>query len=374
MSRVKKLIRKAGNAYFDFRSKNITEKVLVIESDDWGSIRTKNAQCREKLNQISPEIQKDCYTQLDNLADSDDLNALYEVLNSVKDGNGNPACITANVCTANPNFDQIREGGFETFYYEPFNESIKKIHGNQVWTLWNDGMAEGMLRPQLHGREHLHALQWMAELRAGNQDLLKAFELESFGIPYKPILKERRKNLQAALDIYGIVGEEAFQKNWVEESADLFENVFGFLSTTFIPPAYIWHARINRYFNDIGIEAIQGIKLQYQPQKDSYKKKVHYIGEKKNGLIYLVRNAFFEPASDPETDWVKITLSEIDRAFRKKQPAIIGSHRINFIGNLEESNRTQNLTMLKEILNKIVYKYPEMKFMSSDNLLKILKK
>lgn len=368
MSRVKKLIKKAGNAYFDFRSKNITEKVLVIESDDWGSIRTKNAQCRKQLNQISSDVQKDCYTQLDNLADSEDLSALYEVLNSVKDRDGNPACITANICTANPDFDRIREGGFEKFHYEPFTESIEKIHGKQVWPLWKQGMAKDMLKPQLHGREHLHALQWLAELRAGNQDLMKAFELESFGIPYSPLLKQRRKNLQAALDIYGMDGEEEFQKIWVEDSAELFKKIFGFHSTTFIPPAYIWHSRIDLPLKDTGVEAFQGIKLQYEPKSDNYEKKVHFIGQKKNGLTYLVRNAFFEPATFPKKDWVNIALSGIDRAFQKKQPAIIGSHRINFIGNLEESNRTQNLTMLKEILEKTKQEHPEVKFLDSSEL------
>jgi hypothetical protein len=208
MGRIKKLKIQAGNAYFDFRSQKTRDKILIIESDDWGSIRTKSLGYRDKLNQISSEIRNDCYTQLDNLADSDDLNALYEVLNSVKDRKGKPACITVNVCTANPDFDRIKKNDFEQFYYEPFTESIKKIHGSQVWSLWQEGIKKGLIKPQLHGREHLHSLQWMDELRAGNRELLKAFELESFGIPYRPLLTERRKNLQAALDYYGRDGEE----------------------------------------------------------------------------------------------------------------------------------------------------------------------
>lgn len=368
MSKATRLIERAGNIYFDLRSQKITEKLLVIESDDWGSIRTKNSMCRERLNRISADVQKDCYTQLDNLADSNDLNALYEVLNSVKDGNGNPACITANVCTANPDFDRIREDGFEQFYYEPFTKSIEKIHGKQVWPLWKQGMAEGMIMPQLHGREHLHALQWMAELRAGNQDLLKAFELESFGIPYKPLLKGRRKNLQAALDQYGMDREEEFQKLWILEGAELFKDIFGFRSGTFIPPAYTWHTRIHQYLKNAAIKALQGIKLQYQPKKAGYYRKFHYIGEKSDGLTHLVRNVFFEPASDPGKNWIDITLSKIDHAFKKNQPAIIGSHRINFIGNLDERNRSENLRMLKEILEKTIQVYPDVKFLDSSKL------
>ena len=127
------------------------------------------------------------------------------------------------------------------------------------------------------------------------------------------------------------------------------------------------------------VKTLQGIKLQYEPKNklsSDYNRKLHYTGEfdKKSGLTYTTRNAFFEPASAPEKDWINITLKGVDDAFKKNKPAIIGSHRINYIGSLNEQNRKNNLDMLKIILNKIVLKYPKVEFISSAEFADIIKK
>jgi hypothetical protein len=267
----------------------------------------------------------------------------------------------------------IRDEHFEQFYYEPFSKSIEEVHSLNVLKLWTDGIKNGLFQPQLHGREHLHALQWLAELRAGNQELLKAFDLKSFGIPYTPVLMKRRKNLQAALDVYGLPGEEEFKEQWVKDSAEIFKNTFGFHSRTFIAPAYIWRNNLQEILRKEGIEAMQGIKLQYQPKINGYKRIFHYTGHRKQGMKFLVRNVFFEPSLFREKDWTKETFDGIKQAFKKKQPAIIGSHRINYIGSLNEQNRTRNLAILKDILQKTVAKFPDVQFMSSDELLNEIK-
>jgi len=368
---MKKILTKAYNSYFDFKSITTHRKLLVIESDDWGSLRTKDTQVLKYLNKINTAIVKDPYSRLDSIANTDDLNALFDVLNSVRDRNGNPACITTNTCMANPDFEKIKQSKFQQFYYKPFHTSITETGGVALWDLWQEGIGHKFLRPQLHGREHLHSLQWLEELKAGNNDLLKAFELESFGIPYEPLLTKRRKNLQAALDHYGLKGEKEFQENWLKESADIFEKTFGYTSKTFIPTAYIWHSQLDQIIKKQGIKAYQGIKLQYQPKDIGYKRIPHFIGQKKNSLRYLVRNAFFEPSLEPNKNWLSTTLKDIENAFAKNQPAIVGSHRINFIGGLSEQNRDQNLKLLKQILIRVIKIYPDVEFVNSSLLLNI---
>lgn len=372
------LLRKGLGLYLDYKSFKAKGKIIVIESDDWGSIRTNDKATRDRLNLISPDIQNDRFSQLDNLADEIDLSALFETLGTVRDSEGRPACLTANFCTANPNFEKIRNNGFEQFFYKPFDETIREqSNGDSVLTLWRQGINSRFITPQLHGREHLHALAWMKELKAGNVQLLKAFGYESWGIPYTSVLYQRRGNLQAALDIYGFRDEEEFQVDWIKESADIFENFFGFPSKTFIAPAYTWHDRINTTLKSVNIEALQGIRLQYEPRygQKGYKRKMRFTGlkDKRTGLNYLVRNAFFEPASNLQKDWVATTLHSIDNAFKNRQPAIIGSHRINFIGSLDESNRTRNLKMLKAVLKETVKRHPDVRFMGSDELVNEMK-
>ena len=368
------LIKKGIDIYLNHKSFTSNRQLLIIESDDWGSLRTKNKQILRKLNTISTAVKKNRYTQLDSIASADDLSALFEVLNAVKDFKGNPACITANVCTANPDFDAIKASGFQEFYYKPFTQALDDYSSRyDLLQLWKKGEQLKLFKPQLHGREHVHALSWLAELRAGNKNLLKAFELESFGIPYKPLLFQKRKNLQAALDRYYIAGEIEFQKQWIKDSAQIFKDTFGYYSKSFIAPAYIWHNDLYSDLVDSNVKTLQGIKLQYEPKNklsSDCNRKLHYTGEidKKSGITYTIRNAFFEPASAPEKDWINITLKGVDDAFKKNKPAIIGSHRINFIGSLNEKNRINNLDMLKTILKAIVLKYPKVEFISSDEL------
>ena len=68
------------------------------------------------------------------------------------------------------------------------------------------------------------------------------------------------------------------------------------------------------------------------------------------------------------TDVVGECLQRINLAFRWGKPVIIGSHRVNFIGSLDESNRTRNLKLLKQLLTEIVKRWPDVEFMSSDEL------
>ena len=89
--------------------------------------------------------------------------------------------------------------------------------------LWKSGKQEKLFCPQLHGREHIHALAWLAELNAGNKDLIRAFKLNSCSIPYKGINFQKRQNFQAALDRYNIKGEILFQKEWIKDCAEIFK-------------------------------------------------------------------------------------------------------------------------------------------------------
>ncbi|MBK8547870.1 MAG: hypothetical protein IPL63_10985 [Saprospiraceae bacterium] len=82
-------------------------KIVVFESDDWGSIRMPSQKVYDSL--VSKGVRLDSqggylFNKFDTLADEDDLTALFEVLQSVKDKNGNPAVFTTVCVAANPDF------------------------------------------------------------------------------------------------------------------------------------------------------------------------------------------------------------------------------------------------------------------------------
>jgi len=86
------------------------------------------------------------------------------------------------------------------------------------------------------------------------------------------------------------------------------------------------------------------------------------------GQIYWRRNATFEPSRDPSFDWVNSCMAEIKIAFRWGKPAVINSHRVNYIGSIFEENRENGLKLLQNLLQAILKEWPEVEFISSDQL------
>ena len=154
-------------------------KIVVIESDDWGSIRMPSRLVYKKLLNAGLDLNGGDglrYSLYDSLESSSDLELLYEVLILFKRFNNASAVITANSVVANPDFVKIRENDFQQYYYEPVTETIKKYKGSETTiNLWKEGISNRVFVPQFHGREHLNISVWMNALRAKDNETLMAF-------------------------------------------------------------------------------------------------------------------------------------------------------------------------------------------------------
>lgn len=347
--------------------------IVVIESDDWGSIRMPSLEIRERLKKEGYSIDKCKFSTYDSLASSEDLSNLFEVLSSVKDINGNHAILTADSVVANPDFQKIRESGFLQYYYEPFTETLKRYSTShqKSFELWKEGLKYGIFIPQLHGREHLNVVRWMNALQTGDEVTFHAFSQQHFGL--SKLTSDKLK--VRYMDGFGNASADtiAIEDKVIREATDLFEELFGFKSTSFIAPCYIWRESVEKTLSECGVKYLQGLSLQQIPVTDnppSVKTKYHYLGQKnKYGQRYLIRNAFFEPYKDNTTDkWVNECLNRIRIAFRWHKPAIISSHRINFIGAIDPTFRDRNLKLFKSLLFEIIKCWPDVEFMSSNQL------
>jgi hypothetical protein len=70
---------------------------------------------------------------------------------------------------------------------------------------------------------------------------------------------------------------------------------------------------------------------------------------------------------------IVLKISEIELAFKYKKPAVISSHRVNYIGSLVQENREHSNKKLKSLLDKIINTWPDVEFISSSNLGQIIK-
>ncbi|HLO60100.1 MAG TPA: hypothetical protein VK179_15230 [Bacteroidales bacterium] len=340
-------------------------KLIIIESDDWGSIRMPSKEVYNRFNTHGFEISKSEYNRLDSLENNDDLESLFEVLSRFNDFKGNHPVITANVVVGNPDFKKIKESGFTQYFVEPVTETLKRYSNrNKVESLWKQGDYAGIFHPQFHGREHVNIIRWMNALKTGTKEIMFTFnENTTFS-------GNGDYNFMEVLD-YNSPEDLTLMQNSLKEGLAIFENIFLFKSKSFIPPCYTWGSEIEETLHLNSVRYIQGLVVQSVPTGSfgNYTKKYHYLGEKnRHGQYFLIRNCFFEPSLSSSSDPVGDCIDRIRIAFRWKKPAIICTHRINFIGSLDEQNRTRNLARLNELFKRILMLWPDAEFITSDTL------
>ncbi|MEQ6890030.1 hypothetical protein ABE957_15245 [Halomonas sp. CS7] len=367
MARLKTdLMRTATN----LRGWRTRRKLVVIESDDWGAIRMPSRHAYENLLKARIRVDRSPYDRLDCLENRQDLEALFNVLDSHCDSQGSPAIFTFNTVMGNPDFAAIKRSGFEKFYHQPFRESYKAYHGDDLWPLWQQAMVKGLIKPQFHAREHLNSTQWMEDLRAEQPETRIAFEHNFYGLKTRTGALHQNKYLTA----YWPASAHQFKAILaiMNDGLRQFEMVFGFRSETFVACNYTWPSELEEPLAKNGIRMIQTLRGHPEPQlegSNGLRSRRHFTGQRnKLGQSYSVRNVQFESYVNKNKDWSGQVLEEIKQAFVLRKPAVICTHRINYVGGMDVAHRDRNLKLLDKLLGDILKRWPDVEFISSDEL------
>ena len=347
-------------------------KIVVIESDDWGSIRMPSHDVLKYLQskgvKLNPELGYDKY---DTLASNTDLELLLETLDTVEDKNGNSAKITFNTVMANPDFQKIKESSYTEFHYELFTETLKRYpNHDRAFSLWQEGINKKLIQPQFHAREHLNVQLWLRALREDWEGTRLSFEKGVFCNYFDKSLDCRGRFLET----YNIMDDSEYEfiLDSIEDGLKLFEETFGFKSESMIAPNYTWDRVIEKKASEKGVRYLQGgfTRRNTMVDKKNGNKTLYsrYMGERNdNNQVCLIRNCLFEPSQN-DTLNAENCLRNIRIMFEHKKPAIICSHRLNYIGGLDLNNRDRTLRDFEYLLKTIVDIYPNVEFMSSDEL------
>jgi len=368
--------RKIGRVYTNLRGWRTSRKIMIIESDDWGSVRMPSKDVYDKCLRAGYPVDKRPYERYDSIASEEDLELLFNLLSSYKDIKGNHPIITANCLVANPDFEKIKADNYNNYHYELITETFKKYpkHSNN-FNLWKQGMNSKVFHPQYHGREHVNVSLLLGDLQKGKENAHFGF---ANGMPgCIPLGPKAIGNRYVEAMRYSSIKDKKDKLNIYLEGLDIFERLFGFRSYSIIPPNYIWSLDYNEAVNKSGVKFIQSIRMIKEPVigKDKVIKHDIYLGKKnKFGQVYGVRNVTFEPTSVKKgvQSFVDQCLMEMNIAFKMGKPAVISSHRINYVGFIDPGNRDRSLNMLEQILTTAIKRWPDLEFMTSDQLGRII--
>lgn len=348
-------------------------KILCFAVDDYGNVRLRNTNALNQLKSKGIKL-NNRFDYLDALDTREDFNQLYRVLNSVKDQNQNPAIFTPYALSANINFEKVLQNK-KIYEYELLPETYHKLAKENdaykdAWEILKEGIRMKFIKPQFHGREHLNVTLFNDLLDENHSHLMTNLENHSYaGIPQKSN-KPTIKFTQAFA--FWEEAEILEHKKIIEDGLQCFKSVYGYNSLSFTPPGQQLHPTLYKYVEDLGIKAVdKPRKAKRHLGLNTYKIEKNKLGVQNNqNHVSVVRNVVFEPTDPRNIDWVNFTYNQIQAAFRTNKPAIVSSHRVNYCGHISPENRTKGLNALKQLIEKVMKSYPDVEFLSIDDLVK----
>ena len=345
-----------------------SRRIVVFVSDDWGSVRTPSAESLTRLRELGVKVDDCHYMQFDRLESGDDLEGLFNLLEMYKDNRGRTPVFTANCLTANPDFDRIRLSDYSDYFAEPITLSYAAVKGAEHnMAIWKEATRRGICLPQSHGREHLNVSRWMADLQSNDAVARAAFDYGMFGVSAHTT-NPRRASYLAAFDAEEDGAAEDTRRT-TATALEEFRAIFGLESRSFIAPNYVWGAAVESTSKEHGVDYMQSGAVQWLPGHGKTRRRRHFQGGTNSfGQRYVVRNVHFEPSSDRHKDWVGEAMRDIDLAFRLRKPAVISTHRVNFVGGLSTENRDRGLSFLKNLLSDMLKRWPDIEFLDAVEL------
>lgn len=335
-------------------------KIVAFISDDWGDLRIHSKKEYAQLVKKGIPVDRSLHTQVESLATEKDLYDLFEVLSSVKDRNGRYAAISPFTIMANPDFKKIEESGFEEYFHKPFTDTLIERDGDsRTIDAWKKGIEEGLFLPEMHGKEHISVPIWMRKLQSGNE-------------MYRFCFKHRFAHYSELSMAYPIVAtyfyenEEDFQiiNNGIGKGINLFEKTFDYRPAAFNPPNAIFHPRFYGALKSSGIRNLDTSHIRSEPDGNGecVRKRYRFGEVSKEGLVHFISNCAFEPVKE-NPDVIEATLKQVQAAFRWNKPALINTHRINYVTGYGNYTRDKNLSALKKLLGEILSNWPDAEFM-----------
>ncbi|WP_022668853.1 hypothetical protein [Desulfospira joergensenii] len=309
--------------------------VLIIESDDW-----------------SPGPSGDVAS----------LGELAKILKNHTDYRGHPAVMTLGIVLSTPYEIYTNREGVDKIRRHFLTSSSFK----DLVAVMQSGEQAGCFSLQLHAMDHFWPVS-LIESAKNNNKISSWIKSKPF-----PRTEELPQQLQGRWTVNEQISLERISQADINKAVckevEAFRRFSGLYPMVVVPPAFIWTKVVESAW------AKAGIKIVVTPGKrfESYDSngrpqpcggKIRNGDKSKSGLIYIVRDNYFEPYLGHK---LEKAIGALVKKTETGRPTLIETHRYNFIKNSYEANNA--LKELDRFFERALKLHPNLIFLSTEKL------
>jgi len=312
----------------------VRRPILIFESDDWGPGEATHAQ---RLRQLA------------------------ETLAKFSDAGGSHPIVTLGMVMAIPDRRRMQEQDGRqyaalTLADERFAEMRDVIR---------EGVRQGVMAVQLHGMEHYWPPALMAA--AKKDEAVASWLNNEF-----PRTEGLPAPLQSRWIDASVLPSQTHAQEQIEpavkEEVGFFMRVFAGGPSVVVPPTFVWSRDVERAWAQNGVRAIVTPGRRFEG-RDARGKLISSSMTIRNGmrtaegLVYMVRDDYFEPAKGHRAERAWAALEVKTRCGR---PTLLEMHRFNFVDDPALAERSYQ--ELARVVEGALQRYPSLVFMSTEAL------
>ena len=353
LSRLRRITRKVPDGF------RFSRPLVLIQSDDWGRVGVRDQEGWSALRAAGINLGERPY-DFYSLETAEDVRALTNTLLNLRDSVGQPARVMMNFIVANPKFANVQITDENSWL--PLADGLPgRWLRPQLFEAYREGIAAGVFCPALHGATHLCIRCADRALRMGGErsNLLRAFWAEEtpyihWRMPWVGF--EYWDPEETAARRFLLSNEQDERIRWAIKAYTKF---FGAGPTSACAPGYRADQSTHQHWWECGIRIAQsGPGITRAPHFDD------------RGLLHTYRSIDFEPALQPQLDW-QDCVKQAREWLSHGLPFVLSMHSINFHSTLA-GFRQKTLPMLNKLLKALVREFPNLLFVSDEQLLKII--
>lgn len=301
--------------------------ILIIESDDWGA---------------GP------------LSQADALDDIARVLQGHKDATGRAPIFNLALVLAVPDGPAIRTAGAYR------RVSLDDPMFAPVLSALRHGQARGVFALQLHGMEHY----WPQALMTCQDVQIQGWLHQGAPAVTEQLPSHLQSRWVDAGRLPSTAHTEAAVRTAVAEEVRAYARIIGEAPKVVVPPTFVWTRATEQAWANHGLQCIVTPGWRYTRRNadglpDGDEGPI-VNGDQADGLTYLARTDYFEPARGRDAVHA---LRALDRATAEGRPCVLENHRDNFIGDLH--TRERSLRELGKLYRDALARHSDLRFISS---------